>query len=146
MKLVKYFSALIIAVILTFALPFQPAYGQGGNDSRVDICRGVTAQDQSTCQACSNSGGVWTGLGCLPTDPETFVASWLRFSIGLAAGVAFLRMVYGAFKITVASGNPEGVQDGKDTIASSIYGLLFIIFSAVVLNLIGVEILAIPGF
>ena len=54
-------------------------------------------------------------------------------------------MVFGGFKILVSAGDPKGVQAGGETITSALIGLLFIIFSVFLLELIGVKILGIPG-
>ena len=86
-----------------------------------------------------------TALGCIPTNPGGFI-KWLFSSVlGLAGGIAFLIMAAGAFIFMTSQGNPEQINKGKDLIVAAITGLLFIIFSVFLLNLIGVEILQIPG-
>jgi hypothetical protein len=42
-----------------------------------------------------------------------------------------------------STGNPEAIQEAKERITSAIVGLLFIIFSLVILQVIGVDILQI---
>jgi len=42
--------------------------------------------------------------------------------------------------------HPEALKDARDQLISAIIGLIFIIFSLVILQIIGVDILRIPGF
>ncbi len=44
-----------------------------------------------------------------------------------------------------SSGNPEKVQAAREQLTSAVVGLLFIIFSITILQVIGVDILHIPG-
>lgn len=89
---------------------------------------------------------IWTGLGCIPTGNTTnFIAWLLKFAIGIGGGIAFLLMLFGAFQLMTSSGDPERVQAGKQLITSALAGLLMIIFSVFLLELIGVDILQIPG-
>jgi hypothetical protein len=89
-----------------------------------------------------------TALGCISTNVESggFVGSILQLAIGLGGGIALLLILYGTFIVTTSAGNPDKLNQGKEVIGSAISGLLFIILSIVLLNLIGVKILAIPGF
>ena len=45
-----------------------------------------------------------------------------------------------------SQGNPEAVKAATEQLTSAIIGLLFIILSFVILEIIGVDILKIPGF
>ena len=89
-----------------------------------------------------------TALGCISTNVETggFVGSFLELAIGLGGGIALLLILYGTFIVTTSAGNPDKLKEGKELISSAISGLIFIILSIVLLNLIGVKILSIPGF
>lgn len=87
-----------------------------------------------------------TALGCIPNDPTAFTVWILARALGIGGGIAFLLMVSGAIKILTSAGNPEGIKNGTQTILSAVQGLLFIILSLFLLNLIGVQILQIPGF
>ncbi len=94
-----------------------------------------------------DKGGAWTALGCIPTgDFYGFTAWFLKIIFGIAGGVAFLLVIFGGFRIITSAGDPKGVQAAKETITSALIGLLFIIFSVFLLELIGVKILGIPGF
>ncbi len=87
-----------------------------------------------------------TAIGCIPiTDGNAFVEWLFPKLLGIMGGIAFLLMLYGGFLIITASGNPEKIQAGQETITSAIAGLIFAIFSLFILQLIGIDILRIPG-
>lgn len=89
---------------------------------------------------------ITTALGCVPIGKfEDFVAWLLKRVIGISGGIAFLLMVFGGLKILTSAGDPKGIQAGGEMISSALIGLLFIIFSVFLLELIGVKILGIPG-
>ena len=91
------------------------------------------------------SGGcIETGLGCIPTDPTGLVEKILQIAIGVSSGIAMLLLISGAFKILASSGDPKAVMGGKETITSAIAGLLLILLSVAILNIIGIQILGIP--
>lgn len=93
-------------------------------------------------------GEINTALGCISTDVESggFINSLLQLAIGLGGTIALLLILGGVFIITTSAGIPEKLNQGKELITSAISGLLFIILSIVLLNLIGIKILSIPGF
>src|SRR3989344_7788630 len=90
---------------------------------------------------CANTKNINTALGCLSTNPQTFAATFITWAIGIAGGVAFLLVLLGAFQYITASGKPEQMQKAQETIISALTGLVVIIFSVVLLRIIGVDIL-----
>lgn len=120
-------------------------------------CVGLTGAAKTSCDDCVNSkvlkdengnwaAGVWTALGCVHTKPDLFVGQLLGWVMGIGGGIAFLLIVFGGFKILTSGGDPEHLNDGKEIIVSALTGLLLIIFSVILLRIIGVDILQIPGF
>lgn len=112
----------------------------------------TTSKTPSTSQN-SPAGGcqsdeINTALGCISTDVESggFINTLLQLAIGLGGMIALLLILGGVFIITTSAGIPDKLNQGKELITSAISGLLFIILSVVLLNLIGIKILAIPGF
>lgn len=87
-----------------------------------------------------------TAIGNIPTNPEGLVNFLLKFILGISGGIAILLIIYGGYRLMTSQGNPEAIQGAKETITSAVVGLLFIIFSLVLLQIIGVDILRIPGF
>ena len=110
----------------------------------------VDCKGDANCQACVESQekpqGVWTGVGCIKTSPAGFIKSIFGIVLGLAGGIALILIIYSGYKMVMSSGNPETLQGARETLTSAIVGLLFIIFSFVILEIIGVDILQIPGF
>lgn len=113
------------------------------------LCGPISAGGEKTkCLDCVTNGkGVWTGLGCLYTDPSKLIEkNILGFGIGIAGGAAFLCILYAAFLMQTSSGNPERLKKAREYLTNCITGLLLIIFSVLILRLIGLNILGIPGF
>lgn len=107
--------------------------------------RPVSAQ-QYYCNPADPSSGVNTALGCIKVHDTTAFLGWLLgWAVGVAGGIAFLLIVVAIFQIMTSAGNPEKIKGGKELLTAAISGLLFIIFSIFLLELIGVKILAIPG-
>lgn len=88
-----------------------------------------------------------TAIGNIPTDVTGFSSAFLSIAIGVAGGIALILMVIGSIRILTSSGDPKGVGAGRDMIIAAVAGLLFLIFSVLILHLIGVSILSgiIPG-
>jgi hypothetical protein len=95
--------------------------------------------------ACS-AGEIPTGIGCIPTDPTDLVLKILEIAVGVAGGIALLSVLFGGFKVLTSGGNPDGIKDGKEMITNAIAGLVLILFSVAILNIIGFDILGIPFF
>ena len=122
----------------------SPAYLSALND----FCqRQSNIADRNACLACSNDGGVFSGIGCVKTDTKKFVEETVfGLGIGLAGGFSLLCIIYAAFMMQSSQGNPEKLKKTQEMITSCIMGLMLIIFSVFILKLIGVNILKIPGF
>ena len=99
-----------------------------------------------TCGSDPANQGIDTAIGCIHTSPVGFMKDFLRFVIGISGGLAFLMMLLGSFEMITSAGNPDSLKNGKDRFTSAIIGLLFIIFSVLLLQIIGVGVLNIPGF
>lgn len=87
-----------------------------------------------------------TAVGNISTEPQSFVKSIFSVVLGLAGGIALILIMVAGYRFMASQGNPEQVQAARDQLISAIVGLLFIIFSFVILQVIGVDILKIPGF
>lgn len=125
----------------------------GSKQGEVTITRSDASSQQSPISASkvkwcgTNRFGLETALGCIPVgDSNEFVGWFLKWALGIAGGVAFILMLMAGFQIMTAGGNPEKVQGGRELLNAAISGLVLIVFSIFLLKLIGVDILAIPGF
>lgn len=90
--------------------------------------------------------GIPTAIGCIHTNPPELVKDFMTFVVGISGGLAFLMMLLGAFQMLTSSGNPETLHAGRERLTSAIIGLLIVIFAILLLQIIGVDILKIPGF
>lgn len=90
--------------------------------------------------------GVATAIGCIPTEPQALVQSLLKVILAASGGIALLMMAFGAIGMITSGGNAESLKNAQGRFTSAIIGLLFIIFAVFLLKVIGVDILAIPGF
>lgn len=119
---------------------------QAASSSASTICNNLHQDAVATCLECMDSGGFWTGLGCLSTDPVTAVGQLLGFLLGVGGLFTLMQILIGSFRLATSKGDPKGVQDAKERITNSVIALLFIMFSITILQIIGINILAIPGF
>ena len=88
-----------------------------------------------------------TAIGCIPIYDSGALIGWvLRWTIGIGGGIAFILILVAGFQIMTSRGDPQRLQAGKELLTSAIAGILLIIFSVFILEVIGVDILGIPGF
>ena len=71
----------------------------------------------------------------------------LGFSLLFVTGViiTIALIIYSGYQLIASQGKPEALQAARDQLVAAIIGLIFIIFSLVILQIIGVDILKIPG-
>ena len=86
-----------------------------------------------------------TAIGNIITHPEAFVGNLFAILLSLSGGVALILIIISGYRLMTSQGNPEKVQQAREQLTSAIIGLLFIIFSLAILQIIGVDILRIPG-
>lgn len=105
-----------------------------------------TEQDQ--CKSCSNrDGGVWTALGCFNGNLSDFVTkNIMQTGVGIAGGISLLCIMFAAFQMQTSGGNAEKIKKAQELLTNCITGLMVIIFSILILKIIGVDILRLPGF
>jgi len=87
-----------------------------------------------------------TAIGEISTEPQGFVKRIFSLVLGLAGGIALILIILSGYRFMASQGNPEALTNARQQLISAIVGLLFIIFSFVILEVIGVDILRIPGF
>lgn len=104
----------------------------------LDCVGGTTLGGQQT--------GMWTAIGCIPTNAQGIITTIIQLGLGIGGGVTLLLILAGAFRLSVAQGDPKQAEEAKEQITSAVIGLLFIIFSITMLRFIGVQVLNIPGF
>ena len=116
------------------------------DDSVWKLCSQVPAESLLSCQKCLVDKGIWTAVGCIPTDSTQMIRVLIKIGLLIGGGVALLIILMGAFSLSISEGDPKKTSEAKDQITAAIIGLIFIIFSISILQLIGVQILHIPEF
>lgn len=86
-----------------------------------------------------------TGAGLIPTDPTGFIKWLFGFILGMGGGIALILIIYSGYKLMVSRGDPEKTKGAKETFTSALVGLVFLIFSMVILQVISGTLLHIPG-
>ena len=110
------------------------------------LCQPIGDPTEKTyqCADCS-SHGIWTGIGCVDFNIETFIQKTIfGWGLGLAGTAAVLCFIYASFQMQISGTNPEKLKEAQELLTSCITGLIVIIFSVVILRIIGVDILRLP--
>ena len=128
----------------------QCVEAQNGTYTTAD-CNGACAAFAGLCTPTGGltNSGIDTAIGCVPVlandNGVAFYGFILKWAIGIAGGIAFLLIVYAGFMIMTSSGNPDRLKAGQELLTSAISGLILLVLSVFILDLIGVKILRLPG-
>lgn len=119
----------------TITTPANPTKGSGlqcdsGSGKKVD----------------SGGDGILTAIGCVPVQPQILTERLLRYGTLAAGGVAFLLMLLAGLQMITAEGNPNTIKTAQERFYSAIIGLLLIVFSVLLMQVIGVDLLGLKGF
>lgn len=87
---------------------------------------------------------VLTALGKIQVEPGAFVTRMFGVLLAASGAIAVILIIRAGYQIMTARGNPEGIKEGREKIVAAIVGLMFLIFSFVILEVIGVDLLKIP--
>ncbi|KKS03750.1 hypothetical protein A2W45_01070 [Candidatus Curtissbacteria bacterium RIFCSPHIGHO2_12_41_11] len=124
-------------------LPPTPAFKCGEYSYNVVESTSFGTSGKNPC----TGAGCETALGNIPTSVGGFAQRVLNIAIGLAGGIALILMVIGSIRVLTSSGDQQKLAGGRDMIVAAIAGLLFLIFSFLILRFIGVTLFgAIPSF
>lgn len=90
---------------------------------------------------------ITTAFGSIPfpTDPAGFVGRIFGIILSLSGAVALIIIVFSGFRLSFSQGNQEKVQEAREMLTAAVIGLLFIIFSTTLLEVIGVDILGLTN-
>ena len=112
-----------------------------------DLCRQIAdTRGLSACQMCILENGIWTAVGCIPTEPGAMIEKLIVIGLLVGGGISLIIILAGAFILSTSQGDPKKTGEAKEMITSALIGLVFVIFSVSILQLIGAQILRIPGF
>ncbi len=94
---------------------------------------------------CPTPDSCATAIGIINTDTKTFVGSVMQYVLGFGGGIALLLIIQGGYLLMMSQGDETKVKEARERITSAVIGLLFMIFSAVFLEVIGIDLLNLPG-
>lgn len=116
--------ALVIAPSLVFAVP----------------CNGIPNNNLNLCYPSfgKNSDGTPRTLQ-LSTDLPSLIAWFYYAIVGLSGFAAFIMIVYGGIMWMTSAGNPSKITDARDRIEKALLGLLLVLASFLILQIINPE-------
>ncbi len=86
-----------------------------------------------------------TAIGTINTSPIAFIEKVFAYILSLSGFVALLLLIQSGYQILTSQGDQEALKTARERLTAVVVGLLFIVFSLVVLQTIGVDILHLPG-
>jgi hypothetical protein len=94
---------------------------------------------------CPDQMSVNTAIGCIPvlSNIVNFASFTLGWSTGIAGGIAFLLIVVAGFYIMTSRGDIKKSAAGKELLGAVLAGILFLVFAAFILRIVGSDILQI---
>lgn len=116
-----------------------------------NFCNQISDPSQRTnCLSCSGGiggySGVWTAVGCISREPTSIARTFIRIGLSMSGGVALLMILAAGFILATSEGDPKRTSEAKEMVTAAVIGLIFVIFSVVILQFIGFTVLQIPGF
>lgn len=87
-----------------------------------------------------------TAIGLLATLPSGFVGSLMVFILSFSGGVAVLLIMYAGYIFITSRDQKDQVQKARQIIVAVIVGILVTVFSMVIFEVIGIDILGLPNF
>ena len=77
-----------------------------------------------------------SGLRCGETSVNSLIHTVINWALGIAFGVAVLFLIIGGFWYITSAGNEETAEKGKGTVINAIIGIVIIILSYVIINVV----------
>ncbi|HRN96039.1 MAG TPA: pilin [Candidatus Levybacteria bacterium] len=87
-----------------------------------------------------------TAIGSFGTNPLDFINTLGKWLFRVAAIATFSFMIYAGFIFQTSRGDKEKIAKAREIITAAITGFIFLILSVSILQIIGIDILRIPGF
>lgn len=76
------------------------------------------------------------GVNCQATSVNGLIKTVINWLLGIAFGIAVLFLIIGGFWYITSAGNEETAEKGKGTAINAIIGIVIIILSYVIVNVI----------
>ena len=94
-------------------------------------------EELNSCLKCVEAEGFYTAVGCMPFEINTLVKGIIILGLLFGGVLTLLCIVFSAIKIQASKGDSAKVSKAQETIKSCITGLILIIFSAFIINVLG---------
>lgn len=106
------------------------------------VCNGVESK-LNLCYPTFEIGGTTYSLNNLTPGRElSEIIAWFYYFIVIISGfAAFAMLVFGGFKYLSSAGNPTAISDAKDIIQKALLGLLLILISYLILQVINPDLI-----
>lgn len=88
---------------------------------------------------------IYSAIGDLSTDSFGFIGQLFAVLLSISGGIALLLIIRSGYQLMTSQGNPEKVKEARERLTSVFVGLLFLVLSIVILEVIGVDLLNLPG-
>ena len=115
-----------------------------------ELCKRLRSEDKTRCEACvgtdEKNEKMWTAIGCLPTRASELVPALINFVLGIGGLIMVVQIIIAAANIIFANGDSGKIQKAQTSIMNSVIALLFIIFGVTILQIIGQDVLRLPGY
>lgn len=118
---------------------------------RVNSFNDLNAEEKAnsiSCYTCITQGNTWTSsFGCVNTTISGLFTTILRLALGVSGGIVLIRLIVLGYQYAFSKEKMK-LEDASKNVVATLGGLLLILFSVVILRIIGVNILDVvpPGF
>lgn len=109
------------------------------NPSNVACNDEDTEEQRNACRSCLNQRGLWTAIGCIDPTPQGIVTGIIRITFGIMGGVALIQLIIAG--IQYMSGDQAKIQQAREKLQATFFGLALIVFSVLILRVIGINVL-----
>lgn len=95
--------------------------------------------NQPLYDACFQSGGIYTAIGCVDPTPIGLITGLIRIALGVIGGVALLQLIYVGIQYQL--GDEAKIKEARSRLIATITGVAVLVFSILILRIIGVNVL-----
>ncbi|MDE2026278.1 MAG: DUF308 domain-containing protein [Patescibacteria group bacterium] len=133
-----------------------------------EVCDNSVLSDKTKVWPCAKPGNASVDPSLIPTgsfvnpcpnglcttafgiinvsSPTDFINKVFQVLLSTSGAIALFLIIGGGYQLAISQGNPEKVKNARERLVSAIIGLLFIIFSVAILQIVGIDVLHIQGF
>lgn len=135
------YLVLIFLIVVPFVSVVAPVQAQTDNPETTfgeSNCNG-----DPNCEQCIGLGGIWIAIGCVDPSPVGILTRLVQIGVGVMGGVALIQLIYAG--IMYQAGNKEKIAQARSQVSSTLLGLAVLVFSILILQTIGVNVLDITS-